>query len=86
MEFLIMDFCKNKIRLAQVFEAIKTQCASPGIMEPYPLYLADRMVKHLSKAVPAIRKTAVQEMLRSWEDSESDIYFLMHGYRTDWGK
>ena len=55
-------------------------------MEPFPLYLADRMVKHMRTALPAIRKTTTQEMSQNWEGNYSDLYFAMHGYRTEWGK
>ena len=73
-------------RLSMLLEAIKSQCEVPGILEPYPLYLADRMVKHLRTALPAIRKTITQEMTSSWPGSYADLYFTMHGYRTEWGK
>jgi hypothetical protein len=73
-------------RLAILFESLRLQCGAPGVMEPYPLYLADRMVKHLRTALPAIRKTTTQEMSLKWEDSLGNIYLAMHGYRTEWGK
>ena len=76
----------NPQRLALLFESLKLQCGAPGIMEPYPLYLADRMVKHLGTALPAIRKTTTQEMSLKWEDSLGNMYLAMHGYRTEWGK
>jgi len=76
----------NKQRLAVLFEALKIQCGAPGIMEPYPQYLADRMVKHLGMALPAIRKTTTQEMFLKWNESLNNMYLAMHGYRTDWGK
>ena len=44
-------------------------------MEPYPIYLADRMVKHLSTAIPAIRKYALQEMMLA-DDGDSSNLFL----------
>ena len=37
----------NPARLSVVLQGIKDQCGTAAIMEPYPLYLADRMVKHL---------------------------------------
>lgn len=73
----------NKNRLAVLFEALKIQCVTPSIMEPYPLYLADRMVKHLGKALPAIRKTTAQEMALKWEGNLGNMFFAMHGYRTE---
>jgi len=76
----------NTQRLAILFESLKLQCGAPGIMEPYPLYLADRMVKHLGTALPAIRRTTTQEMSLKWEESLGNMYLAMHGYRTEWGK
>ena len=74
----------NTQRLAILFESLQLQCGAPGIMEPYPIYLADRMVKHLRTALPAIRKTTTQEMSLKWEDALGIIYLAMHGYRTEW--
>lgn len=76
----------NTQRLAILFEALGLQCGVPGIIEPYPLYLADRMVKHLSTALPAIRRTSTQEMAFRWTNMPGDMYLAMHGYRTEWRK
>lgn len=73
-------------RLALLFESLRLQCSSPSIMEPYPLYLADRMVKHLGTALPAIRRATTQEMSKKWENALGNMYLAMHGYRTDFGK
>lgn len=76
----------NRYRLFSLFKALEIQCFAPTIMEPYPLYLADRMVKHLGKALPAIRKTMTQEMAGQWEDSLGGMFLAMHGYRTEFGR
>lgn len=76
----------NKYRLAILFEALDIQCTTPAIMEPYPLYLADRMVKHLRTALPAIRKTTTQEIALKWENELGNMYLAMHGYRTEYGR
>jgi hypothetical protein len=76
---------QNKSRLAILLEAIRIQTVSPSVMEPYPLYLADRMVKHLSTALPAIRRASTQEMALKWEKDLSDVYLAMHGYRSEYG-
>lgn len=75
----------NQHRLSILLESVKLQCGAPSIMEPYPLYLADRMVKHLGSALPAIRKATTQEMAAKWEDDLGSIYLAMHGYRTETG-
>ncbi|NHJ22461.1 MAG: DNA double-strand break repair nuclease NurA, partial [Candidatus Lokiarchaeota archaeon] len=76
----------SRNRLSVLLESVKSQCSVPGLLEPFPLYLADRMVKHLRTALPAVRKTTTQEMSQNWEGKYSDLYFAMHGYRTEWGK
>jgi hypothetical protein len=80
------DVVSNPNRFSVLLESVKSQCSVPGLMEPFPLYLADRMAKHLRTALPAVRKTATQEMSLKWPGSYSDLYFAMHGYRTEWGK
>jgi len=75
----------NKYRLRTLFEAIEIQSTSLSIMEPYPLYLADRMVKHLSTAIPAIRKKAFQDISENWSGDISDVYMGMHAFRTEGG-
>lgn len=76
----------NKYQLATLFNALNFQCGTPGIMEPYPLYMSDRMVKNLSKAIPAFRQTATRQMAEHYENDLSEIFFNMTSYRTDNGK
>jgi hypothetical protein len=80
------SIARNPQRLSVLFEAIRIQCGAPSIFEPYPLYLADRMAKHLSKALPALRRTATQDISEGWENRLGNAFLAMYGYRTDWGK
>lgn len=75
----------NAHRLAMLLQAIKHQCSTPSILEPFPLYMADRMVKHLGRAVPAFRQVATQRMADQYEGEIGEIFFAMHGYRTESG-
>jgi hypothetical protein len=77
--------CNNR-RISVLFESIKIQCGHAGIIEPYPLYLADRMVKHISTALPAIRKTTAREMTLKWDEQLGNMHIAMHGYRTEKGR
>lgn len=76
----------NPNRLSILLESLRLQCSSPSILEPFPLYLADRMVKHLGTALPAIRRTTTQQMSTEWEDKMGNTYLAMHGYRTNLGR
>lgn len=71
--------------LALVIQAIKYQCATPGMLEPYPLYLADRTVKAFSRALPAFRQVATQHLNERYTGDILDIFFGMHGYRSESG-
>ena len=79
------SIARNPHRLSALFEAIKIQCGAPSIFEPYPLYMADRMVKHLGKVLPALRRTTTQYIAERWEDDLGTPFLAMHGYRTESG-
>ncbi len=75
----------NHSSLGLVVQAIKYQCATPGMLEPYPLYLADRTVKALARALPAFRQVATQHVSERYEGEITEIFFGMHGYRSESG-
>ena len=53
-------------RTGALLEAVRLQSAGPGLMEPYPVYMADRMARSLPRALPAVRGVAVSAMARTW--------------------
>ena len=75
----------NQSRLAILLHGVKHQCGTAAILEPFPLYMADRMVKSLARAVPAFRQAATQRIAETYTGSLDDIFYGMHGYRTDSG-
>ena len=76
----------NNSRIALLLQGLKYQCGTPGILEPYPLYIADRMVKHLGSAIPAFRQTATKRMTELHQGDIGEIFFNMYGYRTERGR
>lgn len=76
----------NNSRIAVLLQGLKYQSGTPGIFEPYPLYIADRMVKHLGRAIPAFRQTATRRMTELHQGDIGEIFFSMHGYRTESGR
>jgi len=72
-------------RLASVIHAVKHQCGAASMMEPYPLYMADRMVKHLWRALPTFRQVTSQRIAETYQGDIGEVYFSLHGYRTDSG-
>ncbi len=73
----------NNSRIAVLLQGLKYQSGTSGIIEPYPLYIADRMVKHLGSAIPAFRQTATRRMTELHQGDIGEIFFSMHGYRTE---
>ena len=72
----------NDSRLAMLLAGIKMQSGTPGMMEPYPTYLADKMVRHLSTALPAMKGLSVTEIASKWKGNIGDVYLATHSYRT----
>lgn len=77
---------ENPHRLAMVLEGLKRQCAAPSMLEPYPLYMADRFVKALSVSVPAFRHITTQHIAENYKGDAGEIFFAMHGFRSEKGK
>ena len=76
----------NQARLSIVLQGIKDQCGAAAIMEPYPLYLADRMVKHLPQAVPIFRQITSQYLAEDYQGNIDDVFVGLHSYRTESGR
>lgn len=76
----------NKHRLAIVLQGIKHQCATPSMLEPYPLYLADRTVKALVRAIPTFRQVTTQRISEKYTGNIGEVFMAMHGYRTESGR
>ena len=76
----------NRSRLACLLHGVKHQCGTPAILEPYPLYLADRMVKSLARAVSAFRQATTQSIAETYTGNFDEVFYAMHGYRTDSGR
>jgi hypothetical protein len=82
---IAQNIASNNHRLALVVQGLKHQCSTAAMMEPYPLYLADRTVKALAKAVPAFRQVTTQRICESYEGEIGEVFFAMHGYRSETG-
>ena len=76
----------NSYRLATVVQGIKLQTATPSMLEPYPIYLADRTVKALSRALPTFRQITTQRISEKYEGDIGEVFFAMHGYRSEGGR
>ncbi len=76
----------NTLRLATVIQGLKHQCATPSMLEPYPIYLADRTAKALARAIPAFRQVTTQRISEEYDGEIGEVFFAMHGYRSEIGR
>lgn len=72
-------------RLSIALEGISRQFFSPAVVEPYPLFLADRMVKSLGSGVSVIEQTVAQHVADRGVDIELTMLCLQN-YRTEGGR
>lgn len=72
----------NRHQLAMLLNTVKGQCQSARMLEPFPLFVADRMVKSLYSAMPAVIGSIATRSGRQYSGPASDIYHGLHSYRT----
>lgn len=72
-------------RLSISLRGIESQIFSPAVLEPYPLFLADRMVKSLGAGVNVIEQTVSQYVTDNSDDVELTM-LLLQNYRTESGR
>jgi len=75
----------SSAHLSMVLEGITRQFFSPAVIEPYPLFLADRMVKSLGAGVAVIEQTVAQHVAGESADVEMTLLCLQN-YRTEGGR
>ena len=75
----------DESKLDTILYNVKSQCQTPSIMEPFPLYMADRIAKHMAPAIPAYKQIIMKQMTQLADNNEKDIFFMMHSYRTEGG-
>ena len=72
-------------RLSMVLKGIESQFFSSAVIEPYPLFLADRMVKSLGAGVAVMEQTISQHVTDNSDDVELSM-LLLQNYRTESGR
>ena len=72
-------------RLSMVLHGVERQFFSPAVIEPYPLFLADRMVKSLGAGVAVIEQAVAQHVAGDSPDVETTMLFLQN-YRSEGGR
>ena len=79
------SIANSPTRLSIALEGITRQIFSPAVVEPYPLFLAERMVKSLGSGVSVIEQTVAQHVADQCVDIELTMLCLKN-YRTEGGR
>lgn len=72
----------KQARLERQLALIREQCVNPAMREPYPLYLADRFVRSLSKGMAAVVEAVRGQVTAQSENVELTSRFVSPG-RTE---
>jgi hypothetical protein len=75
----------SESRLALALEGVQSQFFTPAVVEPYPLFLADRMVKSLGAGVSVVEQTVAQHVADEGADIELTMLCLQQ-HRTQGGR
>ncbi len=76
---------KNKRRLSILLDAIRLQGNAPELMEPYPLYMAGRMVEHLGCILSVLGRATTQEMVATDSTASHNverIFQVIHAHMS----
>jgi hypothetical protein len=69
--------------LSAILVTIKSQCRLPSLMEPYPLYMADRIAKNIGRVIPSYRQIVARRIIEEKKVNPDDVFFMMQSYRTE---
>jgi len=86
---LRLEVCKdatlNQHRLSTLLEALLDQARIAGVIEPYPIHIADLFVKQVYGALAELRDAALSDVGEMTDTSFSDIFLSLQDYRTEGG-
>ena len=75
---------EDEQRLTALLRGIHHQAKAPGMLEPYPLYLADKMARSMNSSVPFISSVIMRTILDNSQDQNDlgDAMTMLLHYRT----
>ena len=79
------EIARNKSRLSVLLDALYDQSRIPGVIEPYPIHIADMFVKNVHGSLNALRDASLSDIGEIPGIDFSDIYMFLHNYRSEGG-
>ncbi len=72
----------NKDRLASVVKGLHHQTVYGNMIEPYPIYMADRYAKALPRALRASLEATASKVTEGYEGDMSEVFMSLRSYRS----
>ena len=79
------EIARNSNRLSSILKALCDQASIPGVIEPYPVHIADMFVKNVHGSLNQIKNAALSDIGLIPGLDFSDIYMFLHKYRSEGG-
>jgi len=79
------EVARNKSRLSILLDALYDQSRIPGVIEPYPIHIADMFVKNVHGSLHVLREAFISDIGEIPGIDFSDIYLFLHNYRSEGG-
>ena len=73
---------KSRQLFGSVIQGIKHQAQAPGILEPWPLYLADRMARSMNASIPFVSNAISRFALDSDDGNFENLLTMLMHHRT----
>jgi len=80
------DIAHNNAKISILLESIQNQASNLGIMEPYPLYIADNFVKQIFPSLMQLKDITITEISSNNQQLDfQQIFLSLHEYRSESG-
>lgn len=79
------NIAKSDAKLSLLLESLQNQSRNLGIIEPYPLYIADNFVKQIFPSLLQLKDLTLSEISTSNGMRFHDIFLSLHEYRSEGG-
>ncbi|SRR6266487_91254 len=79
------EAASNEHRLSSLLDALLDQARIAGVIEPYPIHIADMFVKQVHGALAELRDAALSDLVAMEGTSFSDVFLSLQNYRTEGG-
>jgi hypothetical protein len=79
------EIARNERRISILLDSLLDQARIPGVLEPYPIHIADMFVKQVYGSLTELRDATLSDIGEIPGMDFSDVFMYLHDYRTEGG-